>query len=346
MNVMSIQHRQPVRLVQGVRRAFTLVELLVVMVIATMVASTALVALWSAQEEARIQRTRAQIAKIHEILLPHFEAYATRPVRLPPNFNPNIRQKVRLLVLRDYMRLEFPDRQTDLTTAPLPFGDLNASNIRIPHLHRVHLRRLQILTGGNLNNWTPEHQQAECLYLILAALRHDDRDALSYFRESEIGDVDNDGVPEILDAWGNPIGFLRWAPGYSEHSLLAGTSPSFIQTTDAVASPDPFDPQRIDPRWADDFVGPRPFLLFPLIFSAGPWAFQLPSGEIDYGLELGEGLTYRNPGALTSADEWYQAMDPYRQLNGGTMVGAPRLAPSTGERLFDNLITNHDLETP
>jgi prepilin-type N-terminal cleavage/methylation domain-containing protein len=326
-----------------VRRGFTLVELLVVMVIASMIAATAMIALWSAQEEARIQRTRAQIAKIHEILLPHFEAYATRPVRLPPNFNPAIRQKVRLLVLRDYMRLEFPDRRSDLLTPPLPFASMGANQIQVPHLRGVHERRLAVFTGGDPDNWTPTHQQAECLYLILAALRHDDRDALSYFRESEIGDLDGDGVPEILDSWGNPIGFLRWAPGYSENPLNGGVTPSFIQTQDALASPDPFDPQRIDPRWSNsDPI--KPFLLFPLVFSAGSFAFVLPSTEIDYGLELGAALTYADPGSLASATDWYRAMDPYHQ-NGGNLVGSPRL-PATGERLFDNLITNHDLETP
>lgn len=30
------------------------------------------------------------------------------------------------------------------------------------------------------------------------------------FNASELGDADNDGLPEIIDAWGNPIQFYRW----------------------------------------------------------------------------------------------------------------------------------------
>ncbi|WP_459555778.1 prepilin-type N-terminal cleavage/methylation domain-containing protein [Lacunimicrobium album] len=30
------------------------------------------------------------------------------------------------------------------------------------------------------------------------------------FNASELGDVDNDGLPEIIDSWGNPIQFYRW----------------------------------------------------------------------------------------------------------------------------------------
>ena len=39
------------------------------------------------------------------------------------------------------------------------------------------------------------------------------------FNESSIGDVDQDGFPEFLDAWGTPIRFLRWAPGFTDSEL-------------------------------------------------------------------------------------------------------------------------------
>ena len=30
------------------------------------------------------------------------------------------------------------------------------------------------------------------------------------FLEQEIADTDNDGLPEFVDAWGNPLRFYRW----------------------------------------------------------------------------------------------------------------------------------------
>ena len=50
--------------------------------------------------------------------------------------------------------------------------------------------------------------------MILASIRDGDITGLDFFTEGEIGDVDNDGMPEILDPWGVPIYFLRWAPGF------------------------------------------------------------------------------------------------------------------------------------
>ena len=50
--------------------------------------------------------------------------------------------------------------------------------------------------------------------MILAGIREADATGLEAFEDSEIGDTDDDGMPEILDPWGRPIYFLRWAPGY------------------------------------------------------------------------------------------------------------------------------------
>jgi len=103
--------------------------------------------------------------------------------------------------------------------------------------------------------------------MILAAMRDGNSTALEWFSEKEIGDTDNDGMPEILDAWGRPIYFLRWAPGYIS-DLQDISNPT-------KRTPDPFDPLRADPRWEnnDDTLPETkfddPFALFPLICSGG-----------------------------------------------------------------------------
>ena len=93
-----------------------------------------------------------------------------------------------------------------------------------------------------------------------------DKTALAYFSEREIGDRDNDGIPEILDAWGNPIKFIRWAPGFGMKDL---NNDGEYETQDVAAgyqdrdAPDPFDPRRM-------FAQAGTFALFPLVYSAGP----------------------------------------------------------------------------
>ncbi len=39
-------------------------------------------------------------------------------------------------------------------------------------------------------------------------------DAREVFKPADVADVDQDGFPEFIDAWGKPIRFLRWAPGF------------------------------------------------------------------------------------------------------------------------------------
>ncbi len=115
-------------------------------------------------------------------------------------------------------------------------------------------------------------QGAECLYLIIT-LATGDGEARSMFRDSDIGDVDQDGAPEFLDAWGNPIRILRWAPGFPSETQLSLPLDPDQAGADVFASyasedPDPFDPFRLDRLPSDS--RPRAFRLVPLIYSGGP----------------------------------------------------------------------------
>ncbi len=96
---------------------FTLVELLVVIAIIALLASTLLVSLAGAKENARVARARSQIARIYEILIERWEWYQTRPlpVRVPSVGNP---AAFRLRVVRELMRMEMPDRRSDVLDLP------------------------------------------------------------------------------------------------------------------------------------------------------------------------------------------------------------------------------------
>ncbi len=279
------------------RGAFTLVELLVVIMIIGILASLTTFALMDAQQEARAARTRAQIEKIHELLMVRYEAYRTRPVQAAVNparrAIPELAAVDRLNAMRELMRMEMPERITDLlfsgeqqadysldpafTIQPAPTA---TGLTAFPSLFLSYRRR--IATAGS---WTPENQQAECLYMILASIQDGTRNGLDFFKDNEIGDIDGDGMPEVWDGWGRPIRFLRWAPGFS--SPLQ--NPADLQA-------DPFDILKVDPRWKNDNASDRhypddrsseypvgsppqyaqadnPYQLFPLVYSAGPDGF-------------------------------------------------------------------------
>jgi hypothetical protein len=87
---------------------------------------------------------------------------------------------------------------------------------------------------------------------MIVTLATGDGEAIGLFRQSDIGDVDGDGAPEFLDAWGRPIHYLLAAPGF--------TNVSTLQPADPANSHDPFDPYRVDAT---------AYRLVPLIYSAG-----------------------------------------------------------------------------
>jgi hypothetical protein len=89
------------------------------------------------------------------------------------------------------------------------------------------------------------------------------------FNARDVGDKDGDGLPEFHDAWGEPISFLRWAPGFvSDLQPDADINTPGVQR-DPIGDHDPFDPRKVDPPPA--YNGPpRGYRLVPLVYSSGP----------------------------------------------------------------------------
>jgi hypothetical protein len=85
---------------------------------------------------------------------------------------------------------------------------------------------------------------AELLYLIVMRSGLADADLVATFNPDEIGDTDNDGLLEFIDAWRMPIRFCRWPVGLD----------SPLQPTAAEQ---------------DEFFGTTGHRLVPLIYSAG-----------------------------------------------------------------------------
>ena len=340
----------------GIRRAFTLVELLVVFIIISILAGLSLGGLAGARQRAKIDKTRSTIRKLHEIVIPYYESFAEKrvpgPLTLagtgtPPSgfgvytdacirlgdgstylkdkngwVGPSAKGKEtaatsRLMKLRVLQLLDLPDQWADV-------GGTTSAAAR---------RYSQFVTAQNSfatqfpdqTTWDDaaarvRFQSAECLALIVTRGGFAG-DATENFRADEMGDVDNDGAPEFLDAWGKPIAFIRWPSGYTIANGITRT----LQQGDATTDPDPFDPMR---------VAPTDYRLIPLIYSGGPDnAVDDPNGGEDwYGINASEVVT----------GGW---IPPNGRGVRTTIASSPLPGSVSNPRRASDNITNHDLTT-
>lgn len=322
-----------------VRSAFTLIEVLVVIVLISILSGMVMTAVRGANLTARQARTRSIIAIVDTVIQEQYESYKYRPlaVEIPALTSvmpagvlkyevlPNEAARVRLNMIRDLQRMELPDRITDITTDPTastPAAVLAALNqpasitaladrvLETPTGFERSLDRTQrrvfpvnwFSAASSPNrfasyrrlirpSWTAEFQSAECLYMIMATAFVGGAPALEQIPPSNIGDTDGDGMPEVLDGWGRPLGFVRWPVGFEDPELSIDTS-----------MPDDFDPLRADfasiPGVNNDLSTGgvnRPWSIRPLIISAG--------SDGEFGLQLhasNTGFRYStaSPGAL------------------------------------------------
>ena len=287
----------------AIRPSFTLVELLVVMVIIAILAGMTMVALAGAQRDAEISRTRATIRKINEILLGKWEEFSVRalPIELPAILmRPDIQTgvlpvsgqevaRMRLVALRDLMRMEMPDRITDIQYTPTrlylegiigaramyPLGALPYPSLWSSYREKF-FRPLPpppssgpVALGLFRPNFNVENSNAELLYFIVASSSNNGIGGLEAFHATEIGDSDGDGYPEFVDAWQRPIKWLRWPAGADWSEIMADARLLENRGGDAM------DVTKADWRFLNDSSIPpvfvdNPFTLQPLVLSAGP----------------------------------------------------------------------------
>jgi len=331
----------------AVRPAFTLVEVLVVLVLISILSSMVMTAVRGVNLTARQARTRSIIAIVDTVIQERYESYKYRPlpIVIPELSNPqpagtyslevsaNESARVRLNMIRDLQRMEMPDRISDITINPAAATDpaIAAAINRPAEIFAMAERVLETATGifrePDLTTrasqrmrvrvdwfthlappnsfaayrrlirptWTPEFQSAECLYMIMATSFVGGAPALEQIPASNIGDTDGDGMLEILDGWGRPLGFVRWPVGFED------PDPSRLPIDESM--PDDFDPLRADfasiPGVNNDLTTggvKRPWSIRPLIISAG--------SDGEFGLTLhasNVGFRY-NSGTSTTLD--------------------------------------------
>ena len=334
------------------KQGFTLIELLTVISIIALMSGMFLVAYRGAAQESNIQKTRSTIQKISEVLNARMDEYASYPMALrlasgaslPANVvswdtrNPILdtvavlRERARLLALRDVIRMEMPDHPDDIkytyfwwestkaqwnTPAysesyspflelalpgafPSGLGDASLSPnpgyfIKNPLTSRAKsiVTKLSTASGSsrvplviadgvpfpygpntvlpvNAIPWDKTNANAELLFLIVEGSDLNGSSATELFGKSEVGDTDNDGLSEFIDAFGSPIRWIRWPAGAEGATRYFPDmlNPEIVDGSRLVVNSEPYDRLGSDPGWGTS--QPPGAGLSPLVVSAGP----------------------------------------------------------------------------
>jgi prepilin-type N-terminal cleavage/methylation domain-containing protein len=301
-------------------RGFTLVELMVVIVIVSILSALSLSGLSVARARSKADATRSTIRKIDGFIVDMYESYLIRNV--PYDTGSTTSKAANLGRLMTY---EMPDQWQDVritsevatlrssgSTSFLASGVVNRYAALIDILGK---KQSPIKTGAAARNFLgATNSSAECLFVCVVQSGFSPN-ALEDFRPNEVGDTDEDGAKEFLDASGQPIFFIRWAPGYSDPTGRGGNL-SAVQDLPADIQAN-----------ADPTCGTAQAMV-PLIYSCGAdGSMATISDATDfYGLERPKNRTTFSPFEFPS-------------------VGKPLLSatPNTPEfNAYRDNITNHD----
>ena len=249
---------------------FTLVELLMVITIIGILTGVSVTVVRQAYHTARVARTNATITKLDRVLMDMYADFENR--RVPsPNFGSSevasqVTQAARLWLLRDLIRMEMPCSYAEVklyhSNPSVPTVELgpalfrfridgNNSNIVTARVDDSPLRRLYESTLRSCNG---RYESAKCLYLVVM---YGNPEVRELFQDREIATDPEDNLSYFVDGWGNPIYFLRWAPGLvlserqpnillpnEDQSHWSGLMPARRNEL-ADKRPDPLDPTEI-----------------------------------------------------------------------------------------------------
>ncbi len=277
--------------------------------IIAILAGIVLVAAQAAQQAANRANTQALISKLHGQLMVRLESYRTRRIPIAPNqWNPYLTASGnpmpaaavdaqtdealasmsprhgaahRLATIRELMRMELPDRYTDILSPPVIYrygpDPVPSFLPQPPQAWMIQPTATNLSYRTRLANnpsYTMEFEDAECLYLILNTGLSDDTVAGELINPENVGDADGDGMLEFQDAWGRPIHFIRWAPGFVSDLQPDDPANSPQDRRFVMKNHDQFDPLKMQAQLTRNLSGTplhyeEGFALYPLVYSAG-----------------------------------------------------------------------------
>jgi len=341
---------------QFARAGFTLIELLTVIAIIGILGAISVSTVRAAIESARATQTRTTIAKVDSVLTSIYEKYQYRRVDvsdygLPQNAVATDKAWARLQVMRDLLRCDLPRCESEVRTKSQFNGGTSGYTplqesylFAIRTIHDVKTAPTEVELKREFDDLNPE-----LLYLILTNAAPECR---STFSDRELADTDGDGLLEIVDGWGKPIRWLRWAPclprsdrqpilrvDENGDTVLPSATDDGSDYYEEIyrdrSNADPFDPLSVLAWRRENVSGAtlRPgWFLVPYVYSAG--------SDGAYGIAPDPYDKDRNDDIFNDVNVMN---DPFTCLDKGSdyWLGAPR--EIEGVNAYKDNIDNHTL---
>jgi len=303
---------------------FTLVELLMVITIIGILTGVSVTVVRQAYHTARVARTNATITKLDNVIMEMYADYENR--RVPsPNFGSSpeaasVTQAARLWFLRDMIRMEMPCNKAEIINGPVNFSfryeyvnrNTGAKEIGTTGFVSAPDSPLRCLYAQEMGKSNNDYLPAKCLFLVVM---YGNPEVRELFQDREIA-TDTDGLSYFVDGWGNPIYFLRWAPGLalSERQPNIGIWNDTNKATASGRHPDPLDPTEVGgvilsqtgnqwtidltQKWVVDDTPIRGWMLLPVVMSSGGKR-EATLFDDDFGMSLSP------PGNVPTVDPFH-----------------------------------------
>ena len=202
------------------RRAFSLVELLVVVSIILVLMALVGGGVAAARGSQKRQATQSLIAKLDAVIQQQFATYSSRSVPASALTGAN-KSAARAAYLRRLASAEMPDSWADVKA----IAD-GTTGLPLTAPQNAYKAVYQSLSPTN------DYSDAECLFMIVMQGGIADCLDCGELKSSDKGDTDGDGAFEFLDDWGNPIRYVLWPAGLE---LPPGSSRFFSTTAPFTA---------------------------------------------------------------------------------------------------------------
>ena len=182
------------------RRAFTLVELLVVVSIILVLMGLMASAVSAARGSQKKQATQALIAKLDVIIQQQYATYASR------NIPGATTSAARGVGLRKMATGDLPDSWADVAYMASNTSQFTSA----PQRAYVALYNAAVAADKKPSS---AYSDAECLFMIVMQGGIANCLDCGELKTIEKGDTDSDGFFEFLDAWGQPLRYVLWPAG-------------------------------------------------------------------------------------------------------------------------------------